>query len=456
MLNYASINPSLIKYMGSKSEIIDFIISGLNQIHKPGQAVCDLFSGSCTLASALRNNTISFYSNDIQIYSQVLARTYLGNYQWNKYPSIDSIISEAKQIVLLWKQQYPAFWEEFDYNQDFSLSEFIKIEKKQCELLHDSEFADSLRNSSFDSIKKYHLFTLDYSGTYWSFHQCIWIDSLRCVIDKYQNIPEFYNALLSCLMFAMAYNSQSTGHYAQFRKAQTVFSMDDILIYRRKTIDSFFKRKYEELSSILVSATPSTVTQLNYVECIDRLPANTLVYADPPYCFVHYSRFYHILETLVLYDYPAVRFDGRYRPNRHQSPFCISTKVEEAFSKLFEGLHNKDCELVLSYSNSENTMIKLPLLLLKAYSIFNGIPFDLCSLHYNQLEEQIHNLVLENIASQSNQLNISDYFKNVFSDNARYDIILQLFPHVHSRMGRTKKKDIHVFEALILARKKQN
>ncbi len=453
MLNYTAVNPSLIKYMGSKSEIIEFIVSGLNEIHRSNQPICDLFAGSCTLASALRNNDITLYSNDIQAYSRVLSLTYLSKYQWDKYPSIDCIIDEVRAVVNLWMQYYPIFWSKFDYNQSFSLSEFINIEKEQCSLLYNTDFANSLKNCKETSIKNYHLFTLDYSGTYWSFQQCIWIDSFRCVIDRYKSTPELYNALLSCLMFAMAYNSQSTGHYAQFRKAQTVSSMEDILIYRRKTIESFFKRKYEELSLSLNSNTQSIITQLDYKECIDQLPNNTLVYADPPYCFVHYSRFYHILETLVLYDYPTIRFDGRYRTNRHQSPFCISTKVEAAFTQLFNGLCKKECELVLSYSNSETTMIKLPQLLLKAYSVFNNVPFEYCSECYAQLEEQIHHLVLDNIAAKTNRLNINAYLKTESFQNTKYNIVLQLFPHVHSRMGRTKQKDIHVFEALILVQK---
>ena len=35
--------PSLIKYMGSKSEIIQYVVAGLNDIHKDHQPVCDLF-----------------------------------------------------------------------------------------------------------------------------------------------------------------------------------------------------------------------------------------------------------------------------------------------------------------------------------------------------------------------------------------------------------------------------
>lgn len=436
--------------MGSKTEIIEFIAHGLNTIHKPEQPVCDLFAGSCTLASALRENDIQIYSNDIQAYSAVLARTYLGNYTWNNYPSINTILSKVEQIVSDWKRQYPKLWSNFNYDREFTLDEFVEVEQAQSNLLHNDEFIRSLVNSDNEHIRNYHLFTLDYSGTYWGFQQCVWIDSLRCVIDEYKESPEFYNALLSCTMFAMAYNSQSTGHYAQFRKAQTQSSMDDILIYRRKTMESFFRRKFEELSTTLFRGPQNCVTQLDFSACINELPEHTLVYADPPYCFVHYSRFYHILETFVLYDYPVVQFDGRYRNDRHQSPFCIATKVEPAFSLMFERLKARNCELVLSYSNSDTTMIKLPQLLISAYSIFNNVSKEKCQSFYTQLEKLIQELVLRNVEEGKNSLNISAFFEKHLSRPVNYHIALQLFPHVHSRMGRTKKKDIDVFEALIL------
>lgn len=454
MLNISDNNPSLIKYMGSKSEIIEFVINGLNTIHKPGQAVCDLFAGSCTLASALRTNDVPFYSNDIQAYSSVLAKTYLGNYDWKNYPEINVIIERAEQIVSAWKRAYPDLWNKFDYDRDFTLDEFLQVEQDQCNLLFDNTFKESLESNEDVSIREYHLFTLDYSGTYWGYQQCVWIDSLRCAIDEYKDVPEFYNALLSCMMFAMAYNSQSTGHYAQFRKAQTTSSMEDILIYRRKTMSSFFARKYEELSATLRRAPHSCITQLDFADCINVLPKNTLVYADPPYCFVHYSRFYHILETFVLYDYPSIKYDGRYRDDRHQSPFCIATKVEQAFSIMFERLRQRNCELVLSYSNSETTMIKLPQLLIDAYSIFNNTPKRECERYYSELKALIHNLVQENISIGKNRIDISAYYESTLATQAEYRIELQLFPHVHSRMGRTKKKDINVFEALILVYKR--
>jgi adenine-specific DNA-methyltransferase len=84
------------------------------------------------------------------------------------------------------------------------------------------------------------------------------------------------------------------------------------------------------------------------------------VYADPPYTRDHYSRFYHVLETMCLRDAPGVSITrvrgvdrvsrGLYRLDRHQSPFCIRSQAPKAFAALFAGVAARRVPLVLSYS----------------------------------------------------------------------------------------------------------
>src|SRR5882762_5541147 len=62
----------IIKYMGSKKPILDFIISAIHEVHLDGHQVCDLFAGSCSISAALRTK-YNFFSNDVQAYSEILA-----------------------------------------------------------------------------------------------------------------------------------------------------------------------------------------------------------------------------------------------------------------------------------------------------------------------------------------------------------------------------------------------
>jgi adenine-specific DNA-methyltransferase len=330
-----------IKYMGSKTKILPFVISGIEEVYEGGY-ICDLFAGSGTLSGALGTQA-PIVSNDIQFYSTILSKAYLTDWN-NKKVSSEIVIDKAKKY---YNNHYKDLITDYQYPLILNLKEFNKIEKKN-QLLIKKEFNN-----------KWHLFTKFYSGTWWSAEQCAWIDSIRKVIEDFKDNPA-YNTMLSSLMYAMAYNSQGTGHYAQYRDAKTDSSMKDILIYRRKSIIEYFIRKLESALEKLPN-TPSTfehkIHSLDYLDCLETIQDST-IYADPPYCFVHYSRFYHAIETLSLYDYPQIQLKngeivkGRYREIRHQSPFCINSKVKEAFEKMFKIIAKNNCSLVLSYSNT--------------------------------------------------------------------------------------------------------
>ena len=61
----------VIKYMGSKAGIIDFVVDGLNEAYNGG-VVCDLFAGACALPGAI-GHCVPMTVNDIQAYSKVIA-----------------------------------------------------------------------------------------------------------------------------------------------------------------------------------------------------------------------------------------------------------------------------------------------------------------------------------------------------------------------------------------------
>lgn len=384
--------PSIIKYMGSKRAIIEYVVDGIKECYTGG-VVVDLFAGSSILSGALRNQ-VPMISNDIQQYSTILAKTYLSSYEWDRYPNIlNDIIEQAEEVVNTFKTAYPEL--EFDYNREFTIEEFNELEQAQQKLI-EKDFCEF----------PYHLFVKNYSGTYWSFEQCLWIDAIRGIAEEYRDEPVFY-PILASLMHAMSYNSQSTGHYAQYRDANKLSSMKDILIYRRKGILPFFERKFLEFQQTLgQNNLGHEAFSQDYMDCLEGMEVNSTVYADPPYCFVHYSRFYHAIETLVRYDYPEVKFKGRYRMDRHQSPFCIKTKVKKAFESMFKKINEKKSNLVLSYSDTG--MIEADELI--------------------QIAEK------------------------TFDDN--YSIEFRLQDYAHSTMGRTEDKSRNVLECLILIKRK--
>jgi adenine-specific DNA-methyltransferase len=337
--NKSAYIPHIIKYMGSKKPIINFINEAISDIHIDGKWVCDLFSGSCSISASLRKR-YNFISNDIQKYSETLASTYFSDLSSFSYKVLNDQIDASVIIHVQWfKKEYPNLF--FDYSAIKDVKTYQKIELVQRDIFEKGKF-----NVDF------HLFTKYYSGTYWSFEQCVWIDALRKTAENFKDTP-VYNAIMSSIMYAMSYTTQSTGHFAQYRDGNTEEAMLNIIIYREKRVYDLFRKKFKELLGCLDNSLMKLKTaNLSFEECLMKVPEGTTVYADPPYAPVHYSRFYHALETLVKYDYPKIDFKGRYRVDRHQSAFSQKGNALAAFEKLFEAIIRKKCQLLLSYSGS--------------------------------------------------------------------------------------------------------
>ncbi|QEM12954.1 DNA adenine methylase [Mucilaginibacter rubeus] len=388
----ASKIPHVLKYMGSKREILDFVMDAIADLKVESDWFCDLFGGTSVVGASLKGK-YNIHSNDIQAYSGVLARTYLSDLKSNiNVTDIDIIKKEATVLVEEFKLKFPELI--FDYAGTNQIDAIITIEKAQQELI----------DKDFDI--GFHLFAKYYSGTYWNFEQCIWIDSLRCIAERHKDKPLYY-AIMSSLISAMSYVSQSTGHYAQYRDISSK-NLEDILIYRRRNLWYYFERKFKELTiSLNGTATKDyRVTTLDYLDCLRVVENGSIIYADPPYQSVHYSRFYHALETLVRYDYPSVLHKGRYREDRHQSPFCKKTTVQGAFVSLFNAVKNKNAHLALSYSDTG--MITLKQITDLADTVFNGL----------------------------------------------YSVFVLEKNHMHSKMGRSDEKEQEVTEYIILFKKR--
>lgn len=386
MINNQQI-PHFVKYMGSKREILTNIHLAIEALEVDSEWVCDLFSGTSIVAGSLKHKN-NVHANDIQEYSSVFANVYFSNLNKSIDPNkLGEIKEKTLRLINEFDLKYPEV--NFDYSSIEDFNQLKDLEKQQQAFI----------NKNFEI--GFSLFTKCYSGTYWSSNQCKWIDSIRAVAEEYCGTPEYY-AILSSLMFAMSYASQSTGHFAQYREI-TKSNMKDILIYRNKDIWSLFEKKFEEILSVIDkdSDFEHRISTLDYVDCLRIIEENSIIYADPPYTNVHYSRFYHALETLVKYDHPLVKYKGRYREDRHQSPFDKKTEVKEAFKLLFEGVKNKNSHLILSYS--DNGMISL---------------------------DEI--------------LKISD---KVFGDN--YLVAIETKEYIHMKMGRSDEYQMDVKELII-------
>lgn len=76
-----------------------------------------------------------------------------------------------------------------------------------------------------------------------------------------------------------------------------------------------------------------------------------LVFIDPPYSAVHYSRFYHVLETVARGYCGPVDGVGRYPPphERPQSDYSVKTKALGRMMDLLAQLHDRGCRIIITF-----------------------------------------------------------------------------------------------------------
>ena len=228
----------------------------------------------------------------------------------------------------------------------------------------------SLRDSNLWNEKS--LISRYYGGVFFSYRQAVYMDILLDIINRKENVKH-KDTLLAALLSTASDMVDTVGkHFAQPIKARDSKGKIKATVYNKavkdKTIDavSLYKEWLLKYIALPKGNFNNTAVQSDYMQCLQTLPDNVkTVYADPPYTRDHYSRFYHVLETMVLRDSPELSTvnihgvtqisNGLYRKDRHQSPFCIRSQAPEAFREMFRIVADTGRNLLLSYSPYDET-----------------------------------------------------------------------------------------------------
>lgn len=211
------------------------------------------------------------------------------------------------------------------------------------------------RARCLDKPDDYRLTVLYFSAAYFSVQQSIEIDSLRYAIDRLADTEDIglRDWLLSAWLSAAGSLVNAPGHTAQFLKPTTTdVAARVVRQWRRSMWEAFVERLDAlELKGNRGWRKGNIVTSQDALDLVREglLDKVTAVYADPPYTVDHYSRFYHVYETLYLYDFPKSIGTGRYRDGRFFTPFSRVGEVEGAFRQLVEGIACLSKPLVMSY-----------------------------------------------------------------------------------------------------------
>ncbi len=314
-----------IKYMGSKRSMLS---NGLGDLleHEISRSkrFFDLFAGSGAVATHVAGRyDIPVFAYDLQAYSVVLASAVL-----NRNEEIDG--------RTLW-------------NTWFARARKLKrtVRSKHVKKIT----KESVRRARIWCDGKRQLpITRAYGGHYFSPDQAIWIDCLRATLprDKIRR-----RLALASLIEGASHCVAAPGHTAQpFQPTKTA----------KKFLAEAWKKnvaRYTRAALIRISATSSR--KLGEAEVLDahvasrKMKSGDLAFIDPPYSGVHYSRFYHVLESIARGRCGPVSGVGRYpaAETRPRSRYSLSSESETALDELFKRIAARKAKAIVTFPDHE-------------------------------------------------------------------------------------------------------
>ena len=310
-----------MKYMGSKRAMLQ---NGLGEVLKrqikSRRRFVDLFSGSGAVAiHVARTSRVPVVAWDIQRYSTVLANAVI-----------------ARKNRFEWKRSWNAWHRR---SKNFRGSYRFPVPKK---LTHAS--VSEVR--AWCARRRNLPITRAYGGHYFSAKQAVEIDALRATLPAAKLSR---TVALAALIQAASRCAAAPGHTAQpFQPTRS--GKKHVAEAWRKSIFDNTKSSLEKLSAQFANkAGLAAVGDANVIA--RKLKRTDLVFIDPPYSGVHYSRFYHVLETIARGRCGEVEGVGRYPvpTSRPQSKYSVATLSRSALDELFKAVAVRGAKAIVTF-----------------------------------------------------------------------------------------------------------
>lgn len=305
-----------MNYIGSKLKLLKFLESSINSVvSEKNYRFSDLFAGTGIVGRYFKEKGHQVTANDLQYYSYVLNKNYIGNHTdlhflWlaEVIPEIiTSELSDRKSIVLNYLENLPGE-KGFIYQnyapsgtkwQEFERMYFTDENAMKCDAIRMK--LESWKDKKKVSENEYYFL----------------LATLLENIDKVANTASVYGAFLK-----------------NFKKS----ALKPLTL----SPANFFLNDHEH-----------EVHNADVLE-IAKMTSHDVVYLDPPYNERQYSSNYHMLETIARYDAPIIQWKTGLRDySKQKSNYCKKTEVKQAFSELIGKLDAK--YIFLSY-NDEGLM----------------------------------------------------------------------------------------------------
>lgn len=377
-----------IHYLGSKLRIVEAITAAVDSVAPIHSPVCDLFAGSGTVSLALSQSRPTT-AVDIQEYSRVLCSALLTpptlhtndlgrlfhQARASKHSELLSwavaplVAHEARCLEQARGGKLEALCDLIDHGSPLAFQQGMSGARNPGLRKALSEFINRLAKAKLSNHPGV-LTTRYFGGIYFSYAQAAALDSILEAVHK--SPPVNRTSLLAAALSSASDIVNTVGRqFAQpIRPRASDGTPKKHLISKccaDRGLDVFaaYEKWFARYQTLRPTGFRHEVIRTDFAEALteDRLRKVKVVYADPPYTRDHYSRYYHVLETICLRDNPdvstvstsegKVRSRGIYRMERHQSPFCIKSKAPAAFEALFAGVRRLNASLIVSYSPFE-------------------------------------------------------------------------------------------------------
>ncbi len=314
-----------MKYMGSKRALLGNGLGELIDVQVPSaKRFVDLFAGSAAVSTHVgcRFN-LPVLAFDLQSYSAVLANAIIGrNSQLDWKPTYERWYKRAEGFVI-----------ELDLPKPSNITKELVAEYR-----------------SWCKDQNYLPITKAYGGHYFSPQQAVWIDALRA---KLPSAEPARTVALAALIQAASQCAAAPGHTAQPFQP-TITAKRFLADAWKRDISTRVRTGFEFLAGQFAKCIGnSRVADAN--DAAEELIEGDLVFLDPPYSGVHYSRFYHVLETISQGSCGEVSGVGRYpAPTlRPRSSYSVTTESNSALDDLLRKISSRGARAILTFPDHE-------------------------------------------------------------------------------------------------------
>lgn len=371
-------------YMGTKRELGPFLVEALATVLPADGVVLDLMCGSGAASGAF-SRVWRTYASDAQAFSRHLAIVQGGGYSATRASEcLSAILKEAREHEARLRQGVDDLLRRelelchSDITEDLlvrfrSYVEDVPSYPGAKEHGTWNPSAEVLRRPADGIGQQYFLFSAYFPTLFFGLRQAIEIDSLRFAVDKLKNDKDRDWALGALIVATSVRATTYAAHFAQPPIRHTgelsLAKLSRILEGWSCSIYHEFAVRMERLGLQSESANHPVLTlEGPWQNAIERFAGlqmreRVVVYVDAPYTREEYSRYYHVLETLVRYDYPSATGRGKVpskaRAERFASELFTRTreKVESHLIEIIQKVLANGWICAWSYSSSGKARI---------------------------------------------------------------------------------------------------